>query len=303
MSSMEYQHPMQLMELLGLRDWENAQPRVYWGLRRPDELDPRWMAPNAGLGGGAGWGGSQGGYGMVTGGGGGFNSAGVFSNPGAASFSAAPSAARSFGSDVGGAGATEPGGFSGAGVGMNAESPTFGDWIGSFTTPVTAWGSLLGQAAYNGIMGRPAQPINNLSLQSLLFGNSAGDGNTGGAYGGDLGGGATSAATGNYGGAALDFASATPGFGGGYSSAGDGSGGGGVNTDPGGVDAGAGRGSEWYMGGPVTKDRLIGPNPPGPDDGYGSLKHGEHVLTAEEVEAAGGHEPIMQLREMLRRRR
>lgn len=231
MAGMEYQHPMQLMELLGLRGWENAQPRVYWGLRRPDGLPIDWLSPNAGLGGGAGsWGGGyQGGFGNITGGGGGFNSAAVFSAP----LSAGGGAARAFGApDVGGAGAAEPGSFSGAGVGLNAQSANLGDWLGSFTTPVTAWGSLLGQAAYNGIMGRPNQPITNLSLQSLLFG---GDGNTG-TPGFDGPGGRATGAPDTFGGVSeydMGFAS------GGYQ------GGGGIDTDPGGTDAAAGRGSEW----------------------------------------------------------
>jgi hypothetical protein len=33
----------------------------------------------------------------------------------------------------------------------------------------------------------------------------------------------------------------------------------------------------------VTSDRLIGPNPPGPDDGYGALDAGEVVIPREMV--------------------
>lgn len=302
MSSIDYQHPMQLMELLGLRGWEASQPRVYWGLRRPDELDPSWMAPNAGLGGGAGWGGTQGGYGMTTGGGGGFNSAGVFSNPGVFGFSAAPSAARSFGADVG----FQGGGVNTSGQQDTRESQSWGDFLGSVGTGL----GFMGPGGFaTGLASLAAQnaPRQSYSLRDLIPGiglydalTSAGDGNgAGGAYGGDLGGGATSAATGNYGGAALDFSAATPGFGsdGGYQG----------GNDTGGYDGGgvsdAAADAAYYRGGPVTKDRLIGPNPPGPDDGFGSLKHGEHVWTVEEVEAAGGHGAVMQLREMLRRRR
>jgi len=46
--------------------------------------------------------------------------------------------------------------------------------------------------------------------------------------------------------------------------------------------AGPGNGSDqqFFRGGLVTQNRLTGPNPPGPDDGYASLNKGEGVLTA-----------------------
>ena len=48
-------------------------------------------------------------------------------------------------------------------------------------------------------------------------------------------------------------------------------------------DAGGGVGGGWYKGGKVTMDRLQGPNPMGPDDGYGGLKDGEYVINANSV--------------------
>lgn len=51
-------------------------------------------------------------------------------------------------------------------------------------------------------------------------------------------------------------------------------------------------------GGPVTKDKLGGTNPPGPDDGMGYLDKGEHVWTADEVKKAGGHKAMERLRYM-----
>lgn len=44
-------------------------------------------------------------------------------------------------------------------------------------------------------------------------------------------------------------------------------------------DAGGG----FYKGGQVTMDRLQGPNPMGPDDGYAGLKDGEFVINAKSV--------------------
>ena len=49
-------------------------------------------------------------------------------------------------------------------------------------------------------------------------------------------------------------------------------------TRSGGVD-----GSMFNKGGKVTMDRLQGPNPMGPDDGYAGLKNGEFVINAKSV--------------------
>lgn len=68
----------------------------------------------------------------------------------------------------------------------------------------------------------------------------------------------------------------------GYDFGGGGGGGGGKFVDDysGGVMA-------FAKGGKVTPNRLAGPNPPGPDDGFAALKNGEFVLNKEAAEAIG----------------
>jgi hypothetical protein len=53
--------------------------------------------------------------------------------------------------------------------------------------------------------------------------------------------------------------------------------------EPGGDRGGWGRGGGYAKGGKVTMDRLQGPNPMGPDDGYGGLDDGEYVINAKSV--------------------
>lgn len=70
--------------------------------------------------------------------------------------------------------------------------------------------------------------------------------------------------------------------------------GGGGGYDGGGYGAGMndGSGSDapggFAKGGHVTRDRLIGPDPHGPDDGYAALDHGEYVIKASDVKKLGG---------------
>lgn len=59
------------------------------------------------------------------------------------------------------------------------------------------------------------------------------------------------------------------------------------DTGPSGVGDGVGDGSAWYKGGMVTKDRLMGGNPVGQDDGYGALQHGEYVIKKDAVDKYG----------------
>ena len=54
-----------------------------------------------------------------------------------------------------------------------------------------------------------------------------------------------------------------------------------------GMGDGVGDGSAWYKGGIVTKNRLIGTNPAGQDDGYGALQHGEYVIKKDAVNKYG----------------
>ena len=71
-------------------------------------------------------------------------------------------------------------------------------------------------------------------------------------------------------------------YGGGY-----GGGGSGTASDGGyGGDSSHGT-AGWAKGGPVTKGRLTGPNPSGPDDGYGALDGGEFVVKASSVKKYG----------------
>jgi len=46
-------------------------------------------------------------------------------------------------------------------------------------------------------------------------------------------------------------------------------------------------GANFARGGPVTADRLTGPNPRGPDDGYGALDAGEYVMRSSAVQRYG----------------
>jgi len=59
----------------------------------------------------------------------------------------------------------------------------------------------------------------------------------------------------------------------------------GAGGGDGGRDAGGDGGGDggWYKGGQVTMNRLLGPNPMGPDDGYGGLDDGEYVINAKSV--------------------
>jgi hypothetical protein len=65
-----------------------------------------------------------------------------------------------------------------------------------------------------------------------------------------------------------------------------GSGGNGVDGNDG-PNSGGGPDNGWAKGGKVTSGRLKGPNPKGPDDGYGALDHGEYVIKASVVKSIG----------------
>ena len=54
-----------------------------------------------------------------------------------------------------------------------------------------------------------------------------------------------------------------------------------------GPDGPDGNNAGWAMGGMVKKGMLSGPNPAGPDDGYGKLKNGEYVIKASAVKKYG----------------
>ena len=59
----------------------------------------------------------------------------------------------------------------------------------------------------------------------------------------------------------------------------------GNDSDGGFGGGGEGNGSNFYMGGSVRS--LMSPNPPGPDDGYGSLQRGEYVIKKSAVDKYG----------------
>ena len=73
---------------------------------------------------------------------------------------------------------------------------------------------------------------------------------------------------------------------GGNAEAGGGAGGGGMEAG-GGYGGMDGAGGGMYRGGIVTANRLRGPDPRGPDDGYVAMDKGEGVLTAEAVRHYG----------------
>lgn len=123
--------------------------------------------------------------------------------------------------------------------------------------------------------GKPDGSTKKDETTVIDFGSNGGGGDGGGS-GGDSGSSDGSGGDGGDGGSA-------GGDGGDGGSGGDGGG------DGGGGDGGSGGGDGggWANGGMVTKDRLSGPNPAGPDDGYGALDDGEFVLTAEAVKKMG----------------
>lgn len=99
--------------------------------------------------------------------------------------------------------------------------------------------------------------------------------------GGQEGGGDASNAAGGGGGPA-DVGSSSDASGGVGSSGDSGSSGGGAGDASGGsADAGSDSGGDggFSLGGIVSPNKLVGPNPPGPDTGFGALKPGEGVLT------------------------
>lgn len=291
MADVEYQLPMQLMELLGLRGWDNATPRVYWGLRRPDGLPADWAAPNAGIGGdGVSY---QGGYGLTTGGGGGFG----LPTGAPLSLSSSLFSARSAAPDIDAAGALEPGAFSNPDQGLNAVSPTFGDWIGHVATGLGI--QTLGMTAplalglSNYLGTTPSLSLLGVAREALGAGNQGPVDVTGTGQGitGTRGDEGIGTFAGFGGSPEIAGRSADSGYQGGGAD---------VGATPGDPTGGAGP-EGLYRGGPVTPAHLVGPNPRGPDDGFAALDVGEHVLTADEVRALGGHAGVMRLRDLLRR--
>lgn len=154
-----------------------------------------------------------------------------------------------------------------AGVGMNAVSPDFRSWAGSFTSPITALGSFGVQAVANALSGNPNRGINGLGLVDAV--RAVGD-----AFGG-LPGDSTLGSPQNPG----PGNPSTPGAGDGDSP-----------FDPIGTgeDSMGGEDSGWAYARGGKVDALHGPNPPGPDDGFGALDKGEHVINAKQAKKYRG---------------
>lgn len=174
-----------------------------------------------------------------------------------AMFGAPPSAASTFGGGGYGTPTSEGGygvtGMTGAGIAANPMG----------IDPATAQG----QQAYSG--GYSSAP----SAAESSGGGGGASAPSGGmsGYGGSaVSAGGTSSAPGQ-----------GPGYGGGYEGGGGGDGvGGGFGGNDG---SGAGFGGIYSRGGYVNKKHLKGPNPMGPDDGYGGLDDGEFVINAKSV--------------------
>lgn len=62
---------------------------------------------------------------------------------------------------------------------------------------------------------------------------------------------------------------------------------GGTGSDGSGGGFGGGSGDGYAKGGKVTKNRLRGPNPKGPDDGYAALDEGEYIINAKAAKRIG----------------
>jgi len=167
-----------------------------------------------------------------------------------------------------GRGPTAPqGGFTGLGPGLNAAlSPSpLGFGLGALSvlgygTPIGAIAGLanLGRMAYSGVSA--ANDASNMnSLSNSVMGIGGGAGSSGGPGDADAGPGGDGSDSG---------------------SAGDGASGAASGDD--GSD-----GSSFYRGGSVLADRLMGPDPKGPDDGYASLNKGEFVISAKAARKYG----------------
>jgi hypothetical protein len=94
------------------------------------------------------------------------------------------------------------------------------------------------------------------------------------------------AASGGYGGTSSDTGVGNPGESGGGPTSSE-SGVGNPGESGGGYGASGDGDSGWAKGGKVTKDRLKGPDPKGPDEGYGALLGGEYVIKKSAVNKYG----------------
>ena len=137
-------------------------------------------------------------------------------------------------------------------------------------------GTYTGYAAFG---DRPNNTMTEAQTQAAIDGTGGGP-LSGESWGGGGGGGYSSPVGGDSGSSGA--------FGGGFGG-GESSGGGNYGGDSGGYGGSYGSGSVggFYKGGKVTMDRLQGPNPAGPDDGYAGLKNGEFVINKNSVNKYG----------------
>ena len=211
-------------------------------------------------------------------------------------------------------------GETGIGVGSmsNARDKAAGmAGLGAFAKSPGLLGGVMGVMAANNVIGQTNQSVlghvNNMAdpiaalnaiqgwtdvdqgyLSDGPFGSGIGNGFTGGfndsvTSGGDFGGSYSGGfGTGNEGAGFSDGISGGSfgdgGYGGGF---GDSGGFGGSDSSNDGAGGYGGSDNGYYKGGKVTRDRLSGPNPKGPDDGYAALQDGEYVIKASSVKKYG----------------
>ena len=171
---------------------------------------------------------------------------------------------------------------SGPNVGMNAVSPSFGDFARSaITGPVTAFGSLLGQTAVNALTGRPDRPIERIGFMDLgrNVADALGFGGSNVSFDRPMQGPMQDGMT-------VDQALQGPTMEGPPVGSSDFGPGVGMANDSGAPIGSDGRGYEYSKGG--TVNALIGPNPPGPDDGFGGLDRGEFVVRKSQAQKHRG---------------
>ena len=188
-----------------------------------------------------------------------------------------------------------------SGGGGGTEAPAGGGYVAvpDYSIPVSEMGTYVGNtmidpSTYTGV-GNPGESAFNAPTSA-----ETGIGNPGESYGGytssesgignpgeSYGGGYTSSDTG----VGNPGESDSGGYGGYGDSGGYGGDSGGYGGDSGGGDSGGGSsgsdGNGWAKGGKVTKNRLKGKNPRGPDDGYGALEDGEYVIRKKAVQKYG----------------
>jgi len=179
-----------------------------------------------------------------------------------------------------------------------------GDYSGPTSTGLDTYGSYnsLSNGLVGAMLGNSSQPsygvtVDNMGTYADQPGFGYGSGMTGVGNPGEsdfggytssdsgIGNPGESGGYGGYGGTSSDTGTGNPGEsdGGGYGGGDSGGSDSGGSSD-GGSDGGGGG---WAKGGRVTKDRLKGRNPKGPDDGYGALEEGEYVIRKDAVEKYG----------------